>query len=360
MIEANDLHKTFGSFQAVRGVTLNVTPGEVVALLGPNGAGKTTTVRMLGAILRPTRGAARINGYDVVEQAREVRRTVGLLTEFPGLYNRMRPLEYLTFFGKLQGMSAADCARRAEALLTQFGLWEAREKRLDSFSKGMKQKTALIRALIHNPPVLYLDEPTTAMDPHSARVVRDAMLELRAARRTILLTTHNLTEAEELADRVAIIRGGRIVAEGTIAELTRRFMGEPLWELRLATPAAAQQAAAAVADLAPVEHVAEGTVRFRGAQAERTNPLIVARLAELGLPVVGLSELPRRLEDIYLRIVAGEDVDRGAWRDDQRPTTNDQRRTTTDHRPPTNGGADDARSSFVVGRSSDEVEEVQR
>jgi ABC-2 type transport system ATP-binding protein len=182
MIEANDLHKIFGSFQAVRGVTLNVAPGEVVALLGPNGAGKTTTVRMLGAILRPSRGTARIAGYDVVEQAREVRNTVGLLTEFPGLYNRMRPVEYLTFFGQLQGMARAACEQRAELLLKQFGLWDARDKRLDSYSKGMKQKTALIRALIHDPPVLYLDEPTTAMDPHSARVVRDAMLELRAAR----------------------------------------------------------------------------------------------------------------------------------------------------------------------------------
>ncbi|HWQ12931.1 MAG TPA: ABC transporter ATP-binding protein [Roseiflexaceae bacterium] len=401
MIEACDLHKTFGAFQAVRGVTLSVAPGEVVALLGPNGAGKTTTVRMLGAILRPTSGYARVNGYDVVEHARQVRHTVGLLTEFPGLYNRMRPAEYLAFFGRLQGMSAVDCERRAELLLRQFGLWEVREKRLDSFSKGMKQKTALIRALIHDPPVLYLDEPTTAMDPHSARVVRDAMLELRAARRTILLTTHNLSEAEELADRVAIIRGGRIVAEGTIDALTRRFMGDPLWELRLATPAAAQQAAAAVADLAPVETVAGSALRFRGRQAEHTNPLIVARLAALGLPVVSLAELPRRLEDVYLRIIAGEDVDRGAWRDDQRPATNDQgprtsderrttsdqrrttndqgpvtsdeRRTTNDQGPMTNDerpgtsdqrptgddGADAERASLVVGHSPDGVEEVQ-
>ncbi|KPV47495.1 ABC transporter, partial [Kouleothrix aurantiaca] len=156
MIEAVQLHKEFGTFQAVREISLRVDEGEVVALLGPNGAGKTTTVRMLGAILKPSSGSARIAGYDVVEHAREVRHVVGLLTEFPGLYHRMRAQEYLAFFGALQGMRARECARRGEQLLRQFGLWEARDKRLDSYSKGMKQKIGLIRALIHDPPVLFL------------------------------------------------------------------------------------------------------------------------------------------------------------------------------------------------------------
>jgi ABC-2 type transport system ATP-binding protein len=319
MIEAHDLHKIFGAFHAVRGVTLNVAPGEVVALLGPNGAGKTTTVRMLGAILKPTSGYARIAGFDVAEQPREVRHVVGLLTEFPGLYHRMRPLEYLTFFGELQGMPLKQCAARAAALLKQFGLWEARDKRLDSFSKGMKQKTALIRALIHNPPVLYLDEPTTAMDPHSARVVRDAMLELRAARRTILLTTHNLTEAEELADRIVIIRGGAVVAEGTIVQLTRQFMGEPVWELRLAPGENARQVAQMVAGIAPAEVSGPDRVQFRTSDATQTNPAVLGLLAELSVSVVGLAELPRRLEDVYLRIIAGDDVGRGEWSAAQQP-----------------------------------------
>jgi ABC-2 type transport system ATP-binding protein len=353
MIEAHDLHKTFGAFQAVRGVTLNVAPGEVVALLGPNGAGKTTTVRMLGAILRPSSGYARIGGYDVVTHAREVRHVVGLLTEFPGLYNRMRPHEYLAFFGQLQGMARADCERRAEALLKQFGLWEAREKRLDSYSKGMKQKTALIRALIHDPPVLYLDEPTTAMDPHSARVVRDAMMELRAARRTILLTTHNLTEAEELADRVAIIRGGQIVAEGTIAELTRRFMGDPLWELRLADEAAASRAVPVVAELASLEETSGDLVRYRSSDAAALNPRLIGRLAERGVPVVGLAEVPRRLEDVYLRIIAGEDVDRGDW-------TGDHPMTNARSVPPEATAVATDESHSALGSSPRAAEEVRR
>ncbi|HEU5101273.1 MAG TPA: ABC transporter ATP-binding protein [Roseiflexaceae bacterium] len=311
MIEADKLHKLFGAFNAVREVSLNVADGEVVALLGPNGAGKTTTVRMLGAILKPTSGHARIAGFDVVEQAREARHVVGLLTEFPGLYNRMRPMEYLEFFGALQGMSAVDSQRRGRQLLQQFGLWDARDKRLDSFSKGMKQKIALIRALIHDPPVLFLDEPTTAMDPHSARTVRDAIAELRAARRTVLLTTHNLTEAEELADRIVVIRGGLVVAEGTRDQLTRQLLGEPIWELRLAGPAGG--IAQALADLVRVEASGVDWLRYRCADARAINPQVIARLAARGAPVVALAELPRRLEDVYLSIVEEKSVDRGTW-----------------------------------------------
>ncbi len=304
MIEAIQLHKEFGTFQAVREISLQVDDGEVVALLGPNGAGKTTTVRMLGAILKPSSGSARIAGYDVVEQAREVRHVVGLLTEFPGLYHRMRAQEYLAFFGALQGMSARESARRGEQLLQQFGLWEAREKRLDSYSKGMKQKIALIRALIHDPPVLFLDEPTTAMDPHSARTVRDAIAELRAARRTILLTTHNLVEAETLADRIVVVRGGRIVAEGTRAQLTRQLLGDPIWELRMAGPS--DVAAGMLADLASIEAVGDDWLQFRCADPRALNPQILGRLAARGVPVIALAELPRSLEDVYLSIVADE------------------------------------------------------
>lgn len=311
MIDAHHLHKQFGTFHAVTDMSLHVQAGEVVALLGPNGAGKTTTVRMLAAILRPSAGTARIAGFDVVTQSRQVRGVVGLLTEFPGLYNRMRPLEYLHFFGAMQGMTAADADARGEQLLKRFDLWMARDKRLDSFSKGMKQKVALIRALIHDPPVLYLDEPTTAMDPHSARTVRDAMLELRAARRTILLTTHNLAEAEELADRIVVVRGGEIVAQGTRAELTAQLLGDPVWELRLATAAA--RALPVIDGLVQIEASGPDWLRFRTRESLALNPQIIARLAEHDLPVVALHERARSLEDVYLNIVANGAIERGTW-----------------------------------------------
>lgn len=301
MIEATELCKTYGDFQAVRSVSLTVQPGEVLALLGPNGAGKTTTVRMLGAIITPTSGQAMVAGYDVVRQPRMVRSRIGLLTEYPGLYSRMRALEYLRFFGSMLGMDASQSNARAAYLLHQFGLWEARDKRLDSYSKGMRQKIALVRALIHDPPVLFLDEPTTAMDPQSARTVRNAIGELRAAERAILLTTHNLTEAEELADRIAIVRGGEIIARGTEAELTQQLLGEPIWEVRVATPHA--DLPLLLADLLPLETTAADCVRYRTSEPHLVNPRIIERLAAQGIPLLSLAEVPRNLEQVYLRIV---------------------------------------------------------
>ncbi len=306
MIEACGLGKQFGEFQAVTALDLLVQPGELLALLGPNGAGKTTTVRMLGAILRPSSGSARICGLDVVAQAQAVRGKVGLLTEYPGLYGRMSASAYLDFFGGLLGLDPLTRQRRSELLLHQFGLWEARERKLDGYSKGMKQKVALVRALIHDPPVLFLDEPTTAMDPQSARTVRDAIGELRKADRAILLTTHNLAEAEVLADRIAIISGGRIVAQGTFAELSRRLLGAPRYELRLAPPYQASDALPLLAGLVEVEQSDGALVRYTCAEPAQINPQILARLASQGFPVIALAEVSRRLEDVYLRIVAGE------------------------------------------------------
>jgi ABC-2 type transport system ATP-binding protein len=314
MIEAHRLSKQFGSFQAVRAIDLEVRPGELLALLGPNGAGKTTTVRMLGAILRPTGGHARICGLDVVADAQAVRAKVGLLTEYPGLYGRMAATEYLDFFGSLLGLAPALRQRRAEGLLHQFGLWEARERKLDGYSKGMKQKIALVRALIHDPPVLFLDEPTTAMDPQSARTVRNAIGELRNADRAILLTTHNLAEAEVLADRIAIISGGQIIALGTFAELSRQLLGAPLFELRLAPGRPAALIAPLLDGLVTVEEEAGEALRYRATEPHLVNPQILARLAARDIPVVALAEVQRSLEDVYLRIVGDSPPSGGAPR----------------------------------------------
>src|SRR3972149_5884250 len=236
MIEAENLVKRFNDFVAVDRVSLRVEPGEVVALLGPNGAGKTTTVRMLAALVAPTSGRASVAGFDVTRDPIEVRRRVGVLTEAPGLYLRSTAREYLDFFGSAYRLAPAQRVERARSLMTRFGMIEAIDRRLNTYSKGMQQKIALIRCMLHDPPILLLDEPTSAMDPHSARQVRDALLELKKDSRAIILCTHNLTEAEEIADRIAIIRRGAFVAVGTPAELKRRLLGTPLMELRLLKP----------------------------------------------------------------------------------------------------------------------------
>jgi ABC-2 type transport system ATP-binding protein len=301
MIELSGLTKKFDDFTAVDEVTLAVAPGEILALLGPNGAGKTTTVRMLAAILRPTSGEACVAGYSVTQQPQEVRRRVGVLTENPGLYLRMRGSEYLGFFGRLMGLDADECERRARELLARFGMAEAWHQRMATYSKGMRQKVALVRAMLHDPPVLLLDEPTSAMDPHSARLVRDAVSGLRHHQRAIVLCTHNLAEAESLADRIAIIRRGHVIALGTPTELKTRLLGAPLMELRLARPA--DGVVNLLADLVTVEVQGVDRLRYFTPDPQAVNPRVLQRLAAHGVGVVTLSEVPRSLEDVYLRVV---------------------------------------------------------
>lgn len=294
-------------FTAVDRVSLRVPAGEILALLGPNGAGKTTTVRMLASILQPSEGRALVAGFDTVRQTRQVRHAVGLLTEFPGLYLRMRADEYLAFFGQLQGLSEGQTRRRTETLTERFGLAGARSQRLAEYSKGMRQKLALIRAMLHDPDLLLLDEPTSAMDPHSAKQVRDAILGLRNDRRTVLLCTHNLTEAELLANRIAIIRRGQIVALDTPPRLKDQLLGPPLLEVRLAH--SLDGYLPELADLVQVEAMGDTWFRFRTSTPQQTNPALLARLSGLDARVLTLSEVPRSLEEVYLRIVESEGED---------------------------------------------------
>ena len=232
MIETHDLTKQFHDFLAVDEVNLSVDAGQILAILGQNGAGKTTTVRMLTALLNPTRGWARVAGYDVVKNGHDVRSSVGVLTEQHGLYMRMTAIEYLDFFGQVYSLSATARKTRSDHLLEYFGLTEAARRRIGEYSKGMRQKLALARAMMHDPGVLLLDEPTSAMDPESARLVRDEIARLKSSQRTIVICSHNLTEVELLADQIAIIYRGRILLQGTLEDMKRNVLGSPEYEIK--------------------------------------------------------------------------------------------------------------------------------
>ncbi len=300
MIVAENLTKKFDEFLAVDGVHLNVAAGQVLILLGPNGAGKTTTVRMLTSVLHPTDGTARVAGFDVIKEPERVRASVGVLTENHGLYRRMNALEYLDFFGSLYGMPAVERRKRAAMLLEQFGLAESSRRRLGEYSKGMRQKLALVRAMVHNPPVLLLDEPTSAMDPESSRMVRDAILSLRSDDRTIVVCTHNLGEAEVLADQIAIIRRGKIISYGGLAEIKRRFLGDPQFEVRFAAPLASRPV---LSDKIVITGIGPDWIHYRTAQPARHNPDVLRSLMEQGLQVVSLQEIGQSLETAYLEAV---------------------------------------------------------
>lgn len=303
MIETYDLSKQFNNeFWAVDGVTLTVKPGQILALLGQNGAGKTTTVRMLTSLLTPTRGRACVSGYDVTKNPQEVRSNVGVLTEQHGLYMRMSGEEYLDFFGKVYGLDPRTRKARSTYLLEYFGLAEVARRRSGEYSKGMKQKLALARALMHDPSVLLLDEPTSAMDPESARLVRDEIARLRSTQRTIIICTHNLAEAEALSDSIAIIYRGKILLSGTLEELKRRVLGPVEYEAKFA-----QEFDAGDLDLPQGVTLASrnGTsLRFQVEVPRIANPTLVNTLTSRNAPLVSFQEVPQKLEHVYLKTMA--------------------------------------------------------
>jgi len=308
MIETFELTKDFGEFRAVDNLTLTVEPGEVMAMLGPNGAGKTTTVRMMTSILKPSSGWAKVSGFSVLDQPELVRANVGVLTEQHGLYERMQGMEYLDFFGRVYGLPSQVRKDRSKNLMERFGLGDALGKRLGEFSKGMKQKLALVRAMLHNPPVLLLDEPTSAMDPLSAKLVRDAIIELqRDEHRTFLITTHNLSEAQMLADRISIIRHGKLVAQGTFDELAQSFVGRSLIELRV--NGQVNGLADDLKDMVEIESTGINWLRFTVDDPNITNPQLMNKLVGMGVEVVTLSMVNKSLEDIYLQAVQEDEAE---------------------------------------------------
>ena len=302
MIQTEDLSKRFGDFWAVDGLTLTIRPGQVLALLGQNGAGKTTTVRLLTAVLAPSRGTAQVAGYDVRKHPDEVRSVVGVLTEQHGLYLRMTGKEYLDFFGQVYRLNGSSRQARIAELLEYFNLESAAGQKIGEYSKGMRQKLALARALIHAPPVLLLDEPTSAMDPESARLVRDSIASLRSENRTILICTHNLTEAEMLADQIAIIYRGRILTSGTVEALKKSLLGPAEYEVRIRGewPSGSFRLPKGVTLIGDVDSVR----RFRVEDPAQSNPLLLQALVSQRVQVVAMQEVPRTLEQVYLAAMA--------------------------------------------------------
>lgn len=235
MIDVSGLTKTFGSLTAVDNLNLCIEKGEVFGFLGPNGAGKTTTIRMLACLIAPSKGTASIAGYDIYRDPQKVRQSVGILTENPSLYERLTAYENLDFFAQAYGVTnPQERQSRIRELLEFFNLWERRNDKAGTFSKGMKQKLAIVRATVHQPPVLFLDEPTAGLDPKSAKEIRDLMEQLsRHENRTILLCTHHLEDAEKLCKRVLIMNKGHCILIGTPDELRDRINPNPTIQISL-------------------------------------------------------------------------------------------------------------------------------
>jgi ABC-2 type transport system ATP-binding protein len=232
-IETHGLTKRFGTFTAVDHVDLLVNKGEIYGFLGPNGAGKSTTIRMLSTLLTPTSGTAKVDGFDVVHQGSEVQRRIGLVSEKMIMYPRLTALENMMFFGSLYGMDKNELRKRAEELIEVVKLTPFKDKLVGGFSSGMRQRVNVIRAILHDPEILFLDEPTTGLDPQSTRFVRDLVKELKQRGHTIVLTTHIMEEADELSDRVCIIDHAKIMAVDTPQALKDKYNTNSLLEVFL-------------------------------------------------------------------------------------------------------------------------------
>jgi len=309
MLRATDLGRSFGTLWAIRHMDLEVLRGEVLGLLGPNGAGKTTTVRLLTALIAPTEGHASVDGLDVVDRADEVRARVGILTETPGLYDKLSAAANLDFFGRLHGLDAATRAQRIEHYLRLFSLWDRRDDIAGNFSKGMKQKLAIARALLHDPAVVFLDEPTAALDPEAAYVVREAIEALRRSGRTIVLATHNLDEADRLCDRVAFVRGGLLRIDSPAG--LRDSLGGHGVEVGLAgAPSPGLVAAARAVDGVTAVDIGDRRLIVSASDPATVTPSLVRVLVAAGADIVEIRERATTLEQVYFEVMgvrAGHD-----------------------------------------------------
>ena len=302
-IQIDSLTRLFGSLRAVDGVTLRVEPGEVFGVLGPNGAGKTTMVRLLNGVLAPSAGTCRVLGFDPVTQGSEVRRRTGVLTESPALYERMSARDNLRFFGTLYGVPEEKLSRRADAMLDAFGLAERAHDKVGGFSKGMKQRLALARALLHEPEALFLDEPTAALDPEAARRVTELIVEFsHQAGRTVFLCTHYLPEAQRLCDRVAVLNRGRLIATGALGELARTLWHGTWVDIEcLAAPAPALIEALRVLP-GVTDAQLDGTRLAVQVEGEERIPAVVKALTERGEQVLRVNPREHTLEEVYFEL----------------------------------------------------------
>jgi ABC-2 type transport system ATP-binding protein len=293
------LTKRFGDVLAVDGLTLSVSEGEVFGFLGPNGAGKTTTVRMLTSLIAPTDGTATVNGYKLGERDIDIRRTVGILTETPGLYDNLSAEYNLKVYANLYEVPDPDAA--VERYLRMLGLWERRFDPAGTFSKGMKQKLAIARALLHEPRILFLDEPTAGLDPEAARLVRDFIAELAGEGRTIFMCTHNLDEADRLCDFIGVFKTRLLVVDTPAALRSQLFGRKVVFHLRRADDTLTSMIA--VLPFVTEVRLVDDKLLVTLDDPETHNPEIIRMLVGAGVDVQFVGELRHSLEDVYLQLV---------------------------------------------------------
>jgi ABC-2 type transport system ATP-binding protein len=303
MIICDGLTKTFGSITAIQDFSIEIPDGHIFGLLGPNGAGKTTTMRMLSCLIQPTRGKAFIDSYAVgnKEDAKKIRGLIGLLPEVPGLYETLGASKNLDYYAQFYGIPKVQREESIQTRLKSLGLWERRNEPVGGFSKGMKQKIAIARALVHNPKYIFLDEPTASLDPAASKMVREYILELKSQGKTILINTHNLAEAERICDTVALVKN-KIVKVGNPKELARGLFARTISITLQKIPDTLGQDISSLSFVSQAR-VHENTLILNVRNPEEDNPQIVSWLNKQGLGIQFITEEEHSLEDVYLKLI---------------------------------------------------------
>ncbi|HEU5138656.1 MAG TPA: ATP-binding cassette domain-containing protein [Bacillales bacterium] len=317
-VEAQGLVKTFGDNRAVDGVNLKVKAGTIYGVLGPNGAGKTTTISMLGTLLQPDAGSARIFGHDVVKEPQIVRQLIGITGQYASVDESLSATENLVIFSRLLGLSRSEAKRKAAELLEEFGLTEAAKRPLKKFSGGMRRRLDLAASLIAQPPLIFLDEPTTGLDPRTRNQMWETIRRLVKTGSTVLLTTQYLDEADQLADRIAVIDRGRVVAEGTVDEL-KGSVGTSSLQLRVRDPQDVEDARQTVEKVLEVQSSMSpeaGKITAPMTDPDRVTDLLIAfREAEIHLAEMSVQK--PTLDEVFLAITGhGVKEDESALSDD--------------------------------------------
>ncbi|MEO7294746.1 MAG: ABC transporter ATP-binding protein [Candidatus Limnocylindria bacterium] len=303
MIIASGLTKHFKSLTAVHDLSFTVGDGEIFGILGPNGAGKTTSIRMLAGLIGPSEGTAHINGLELGRDSQRIRASTGVLTEAPGLHDKLTARQNLGYYGRLYGLRGANLRRAVDRYLGIVGLPDAGDRRVGGFSKGMRQKVAIARALLHEPEVVYLDEPTSALDPSAAKTVRDFVATLRDAGRSVVVCTHNLDEAERLCDRIGIMRGTLLLVD-TPSRLRRQGRSASV-RVDIVGARQPQSFLDMLAELPFVDGVkaSDGSLIVEVADPRGDNPELVRALVDAGARIVAVNEEVATLEQVYLDLV---------------------------------------------------------
>jgi len=299
------LTKTFGGFIAVDGLTFQVKDGEIFGLLGPNGAGKTTTIRMLACLISRTSGDARIDNLSISskEDSMKIRRIIGLVAENVGLYEELSAYGNIDFYGKLYRIPENQRKENIRHLLEELGLWEVKDRPVGTFSKGMKQKVAIARALVHDPKILFFDEPTANLDPEAAKVVRDSILNMKKEGKTIFVNTHNLDEAQRICDTIGILKT-KLVAIGSPEHLKETLQkGKTVIELEKVTDVI----------VSAIKAVSSANLEVDGRRLvidvidpQTENPVLIQAITSVGGKVVAVNQLSPTMEEVYLKAVRGK------------------------------------------------------